>query len=489
MIPTPDGLTRTERRVWRAFDSGTRVTLGTDRPGRDDPERTVRAEVLVTLLRRPDDPGADRVAAVRLRGAYITGRIDLAGATVQWLLSLYNCVLEEPPDFSHTTTRTVKINHSELPGLAAIWSHIGGHLTIAESTVNGSVELVGAHISGELRMNNAHIRAGLRPAVTAGGITVEGGCYGSGMRTEGALRFAGARLEGGFVLTGARLEKHVENSDDTVLHLDNAEINNALRCDHGFSSTGRIRLRGARVSGDVSFRRASRMSAPRTAIHATRLAADDLDLRTETPIEGVLHLEDARIGALSDDSRTWPAAIRLTGMTYETIRYWSQPEAVKQRLDWLSRDPNGFRPQPYEQLAAYYRRTGRDDLARAVLYAEERRRPRRHAGARIFALVLEYTVGYGYQPARAAYWLAALLAVGAVGFAVHHPAPLKPDEAPHFNPVLYSLDLLSPIGGLGQRDAFDPTGGWQWLAGLLVVAGWVLATALIAGVGRVYNRM
>lgn len=489
MITTPDGLSRTERRVWRAFDSGTRVNLGDDRPVRDDPGRTVRAEVIVALLRRPDDPGADRVAAVRLRGAYITGRIDLAGATVQWLLSLYNCVLEEPPDFSHTTTRTVKINNSELPGFAAIWAHIGGHLTITESTVNGSVELVGTHVSGELRMNDAHIRPGARPAVTAGGITVEGGCFGTRLRADGALRFGGARLEGGLTLSGARLEQRVVNSDDTVLHLDNAAINNALRCDVGFNATGRIRLRGTQVSGVVSFLHAGRMSAPRTAIHATRLAADELDLRPDVPIEGILSLEDARIGTLSDNRDTWPAEIRLNGMTYESIRYWSQPEAIAQRLEWVSRDPYGFRPQPYEQLAAYYRHTGRDDLARAVQYAEERHRPRHRLPARFFATVLEYTVGYGYKPVRAAYWLAGLLAAGSIGFAAHHPAPLKPDEAPHFNPVLYSLDLLSPIGGLGQRDAFDPAGGWQWLAGLLVVAGWVLATALIAGVGRVYNRM
>ena len=248
-----------------------------------------------------------------------------------------------------------------------------------------------------------------------------------------------------------------------------------------------IRLRGAHVAGAASFQRAA-LSAPEIALHATRLVTDELDLRTAEPITGALLLEHSRVGTLSDDPRTWPSAIRLNGMAYESIRYWSHPEDVARRLDWLSRDPAGFRPQPYEELAAYYRRTGRDDLARTVLYAEERRRPRHRRGARVIGYVLDWTVGHGYRPQRAAYWLACLLTIGAVAFAVHHPAPIKPGEAPHFNPVLYSLDLLSPIGGFGQRQAFDPTGPWQWLAGVLVVAGWVLATALIAGVGRVYNR-
>lgn len=481
--PTPDGLSRTERRVWRAFDSGKRVELGADRPGRD-PDRVVRAEVLTALLRRVDDPGAERVAAVRLRGAWITGRIDLAGADVHWLLSLYNCVLEEAPDFSHTTTRTIKVNRCELPGFAAIWAHIGGHLSMTDSRVRGTVELTGARVSGELRMNQTRVTASrTRPAITAGGLTVEGGCYGRGLRTTGGVRMAGAHCNGGLVLSGARLE----DPDDAALDLENAEIVNALHCSGGFIARGTVRLRGARVSGRVSFRQA-RLSAPEIAVHATRLNAEELDLRTARKISGLLLLEHATIGTLSDHDTTWPDGIRLTGMTYESIRYWSHPEALRRRLDWLSRDPAGFRPQPYEQLAAYYRRTGRDDLARSVLYAEERRRPRHRWGARIFATVLEYTVGYGYKPVRAAYWLAGLLAIGSVAFAAHHPRPLKADEAPHFNPVLYTLDLLSPIGGLGQREAFDPTGAWQWLAGLLVVAGWVLATALIAGVSRVYRR-
>lgn len=482
MAPTPEDLTRTERRVWRAFDSGTRVVIGSGRPGHD-PERTVRASVITTLLRRQDDPGAERVAAVRLRGARIVGRIDLAGADVNWLLSLYDCVLEEPPDFSHATTRTIKINNSELPGFAAVWAHIGGHFTLTSSTVRGSVELTGAHVSGEVRMNRTQVTTKSRPAVTAGGITVEGGCYGRGMRAYGGMRFAGARFNGGFVLSGA----HLVDVEGTALDLENAEITNALQCGGGFTAHGRIRLRAARVSGQVSFRQA-RLSAPRIALHATRLVADELDLRTAEPIDGTLVMEHSRIGTLSDDSHTWPAAVRLDGMTYESIRFSSHPEDIFRRLDWLSRDPAGFRPQPYEQLASYYRSTGRDEMARMVLYAKERERPQRSWAARFVGFVLNTTVGYGYRPERAAAWLAMFLTVGSLMFAMEPPAPVKSDEAPHFNPVLYTLDLLSPIGGFGQREAFDPVGIWQWMAGALVAAGWILATALIAAIGRLYNR-
>jgi hypothetical protein len=37
----------------------------------------------------------------------------------------------------------------------------------------------------------------------------------------------------------------------------------------------------------------------------------------------------------------------------------------------------------------------------------------------------------------------------------------------------------------GQRDAWNATGWTQWLGYALIVTGWGLATALIAGVTRV----
>jgi hypothetical protein len=40
----------------------------------------------------------------------------------------------------------------------------------------------------------------------------------------------------------------------------------------------------------------------------------------------------------------------------------------------------------------------------------------------------------------------------------------------------------------GMRDAFVPAGSTQWLAYALIVAGWILATAVIAGIARVLRR-
>jgi len=108
--------------------------------------------------------------------------------------------------------------------------------------------------------------------------------------------------------------------------------------------------------------------------------------------------------------------------------------------------------------------------------------------ARVFGYLLDGMVGYGYRPGRAALWMLTLLAAGSVFFAHHRPEPIKPGEHPHYHPVLYAADVLLPIINLGQESAFKHQGLGQWVASVLILLGWVLATAVVAGVTRVLTR-
>lgn len=60
--------------------------------------------------------------------------------------------------------------------------------------------------------------------------------------------------------------------------------------------------------------------------------------------------------------------------------------------------------------------------------------------------------------------------------------------APAFHPPAYTLDVLLPILNLGQQDAWQPQGaalGWSWV---LIGAGWVLTTAVVAGLTSILKR-
>ena len=57
-----------------------------------------------------------------------------------------------------------------------------------------------------------------------------------------------------------------------------------------------------------------------------------------------------------------------------------------------------------------------------------------------------------------------------------------------FNAPIYTLDVLLPIISLGQQDSWQPTGislGVYWA---LIILGWALTSALVAGLTGIVKR-
>ena len=470
--PADLDLTEPERRLWAAYPTGGRVDVGSAT------DRTVRAEVIARLLLGARAPRPGCVPAVRLRGAKITGPLDISGGTVGCELRLERCELAEVPDFSNAQARQVRLSECVMPGFDGGGLRTDGYLSLSGSVINGQVKLVRARLTGGFRMNGAKITNTGDWGLFAGALTVEAGTYWRNTEIIGGARLTGARLGGGFFLHGATL--HAPGKD--ALDGENMIVEDAMECSRGFSATGAIKLRGARVSGTLSFDHATVHGPRLRAMHLSHMQVNELIL-TLAEVTGEVTLVYSRIGVLLDHPQHWPAELRLNGLTYESLR----GSAAADRLDWVNRDPRGFHAQPYEQLATWYRGGGHEILARRAQLAKLRaRRATQGWTARMWSRLLDLTVGYGYRPSRAALWFALLLTIGTAVFAVEHPHSIKPpDERPHFNAFAYTLDLLIPISAFGQRDAWDPAGWTQWLAYALIGAGWLLASALIAGVTRV----
>jgi hypothetical protein len=167
---------------------------------------------------------------------------------------------------------------------------------------------------------------------------------------------------------------------------------------------------------------------------------------------------------------------------------------VAARLGWLARDEEGYVPQPYEQLAACYRRAGQDDDARKVAIAKQRRRRQTlNRPGKAWNSLLRWTVGYGYRTWQAGLWLLGLLAVGAVVFASAYPDAMalakKPDDPlPAFQPWVYSLDVLLPVVNLHQEEFWIPEGVARWWAWFSILAGWLLTTVVIAALSGLLKR-
>jgi hypothetical protein len=108
----PEDWTATERRMWWLFRAGRTCDLrpgGRPRGGsqarapEDDAlqgppwprERTVRAQAIAELLLNPPPPQPGRVAALKLAGVRISGRLMLSGGVITPYLQLDDCRFDE----------------------------------------------------------------------------------------------------------------------------------------------------------------------------------------------------------------------------------------------------------------------------------------------------------------------------------------------------------------------------------------------------------
>ncbi|MFE9445795.1 oxidoreductase [Streptomyces sp. NPDC006602] len=489
---TYEELTPAERQLWDGYPTGHPVDFRTGRP-EDDPgngdswggERTVRASVVSALLlgRNPGQPGS--VPALRLAGARISGVLDLSGAEIVHGMWFEECWFEQGVGLYGAATRTVEIKGSRLPGLDLTMARVEGSVVLRRTVINGRLKLLNARVGGELTLSDAVISSPGDWAVFAGGLVMEGGLFCRRTAVDGGIRLLGAQLPGGLHMERARL-RHAEG---VALLADHAVVS-SLALSEGFSAEGTISLRGAQIADQLTFDGAV-LRARGAALDCSRMQAGVLVFTPGEPPSGLVDLQDARAAAVHDRADAWPDTVRLQGFTYGSLHESGDVHAasVEQRVAWIRRHP-GYAAQPYEQLAVWYRQIGHDDDARRVLLAKQRHR-RKALGlpARLWGHLLDWTVGYGYRPWRAGVWLAALILFGTAVFGAHSPRSTDPGQVPPFNAFVYTLDLLIPIGGLGQRTSwYWQAGATAWLAYALMAAGWILTTAVLAGITRTLNR-
>jgi hypothetical protein len=260
---------------------------------------------------------------------------------------------------------------------------------------------------------------------------------------------------------------------------------------------------------------------------------------------GIVNLSGARCARLRDEPEGPGASypIRLDGLTYEGFSQHTDT-SVQNRLAWLERRPEemGFTAQTYEQLARVLMQNGQRADARSVLMRKEhmlRAQNRRTILARgglplrwmahcIADSVMRVAVGYGYRPARALFFAAALIiGLGTFFDQTWRAGDMTPNAAPilisadwiaatqthaenpaafwsgsteagkdweTFNGYAYAADLVIPIVSLGQETAWAPSTsrsplgrvGW-WLRWFAKALGWIitaLGAAAVTGAVR-----
>lgn len=510
-------LSEAEKKLVDECATGGRVTIGDGAlPDVEAGAVTIRAGLIRMLLTGSEPKLALHDKGLRLRGAWISGPLDLQGADITADISLTACRLSDPVEMVNARLRGLFFSGCAMAGLAGDNARLDGALFLRAGTVvTGEISLAGVRIAGDLQLCDVEIASPGQDAVFAPSIEVEGSVflgnypYSNGETTlvcDGAVFMASAtighdvfvthtaispkgELEGGAVFQGSE-----EHGVDNALSLARARIGGILYLANNQISRGTVSLAGASAA------------------------------RYRDEPEGP--------GAGYD--------LRLDGFTYEDFSRHADA-SVEARLKWLERRPKDtpFTAQPYEQLARVLSHLGHRSDARKVLMRKERilrlenrksmSNPLTKATLWLHDSVMRIAVGYGYRPAQVLVF-ALLLFVGLGVFfqRTWDAGDMTPNAAPiliskdwiaatkshpdnpgafwaskgqagqdweTFQAFAYAADVVIPIVNLGQESAWAPStsrspwgqAGW-WLRWFAKLAGWIITALGAAAVtGAVRN--
>ena len=474
-----------------------------------------------------DDPYFDQVVALIVDRAQIGGNLDLSGelvsagtlrvvnARIGGSLRLTGATVDlsdgvedfvepartpatEPRPYPH---RALHFDGTEIKGdVDARRVRLAGQARLVQVDVQGSVLFDGAKLANrngdvlEARRFSVGGNLELRDADVFGSVLLQGAKIGANLDLRASR----------FVMPGRYTH---DQKDKPSVDIRSAAIARDLVCaagDRPFSAHGEVRMQHAEIGRLTNFQGARLGRDLKTvALNGFGLRTQELWLTVAAPPAGRIDLAGARCDTLRDNDLFWDSSgrIELDDFRYESL-YDSiklrEDHRVRERLRWLSHAlRDAYQPGPYDQFAAMLRESGNEEHATTVQIEKQRRRYRALAdgsrvlwpGVRAWSWLQRAMVGYGYRPTRALVWLVACLAIGTLWFGFH-PLLHEVNEQDHlhWNPLLYTLDLMVPIVDFGHKNRWQIAGTSQWISVGLIAAGWILATTVAAGVTRMLRR-
>jgi hypothetical protein len=436
-------------------------------------DRTVRAAVLRWLYADSDVNRFVDPSGIGLAGARLDGKLDLSYVNADKPLTVVRCYVPDGIDVAFSRLQSMEVRGSVTGPVVADRSEIAGDLALRDGTYAG-LSFFRARIGGNVDCTGSTVRSGAPPSVNAVASTIAG---------------------------------------DVIFH-------------DGFTTDGIVDVRLARIGQSLSFHQATFDGSGDTGLDAERASVGGTLYWVgiqHTP-NTQLDLENTKADALWDDEASWPVPGKLLIDGFVYTEFAGGPADADARLGWLARDPADGRPQPYQQLAKVLRDSGRDAGATDVLIAkEELARRDAHLGwlERAWNRMLEVTIGYGYRPLRALWWIGGFVLVGTILFGLGYRSRIvtPTDEAayrvfvesgvcpPHYPPFhafVYALEHFLPVVELDQgaywrpkpmrdttwrpgriREDLDVTTVFgrflRWYLWVHILAGWTLTPLLFAG--------
>lgn len=245
------------------------------------------AELLVELL-----SGDRPVRAVRIRGARISGELDLGALTIGCPLALEECVFDGWVRLTETQAKSISLRAGRIRYLRADDLRTSGVLDLAKAEIGYVLNLSGAHVGRDLSLNGARLGPLDKTSLLAMGLEVEGNLHARELSAEGLVDLTDATIGGHLDLGAARLR----NPGDRALTADGLRVGTFLQAD-GLVADGAVFLSRARIGAELVFDDARLSDPDGFALSADLISvAQDLSFRDGFASDGPLRLVGARIG-------------------------------------------------------------------------------------------------------------------------------------------------------------------------------------------------
>ena len=267
---------------------------------------------------------------------------------------------------------------------------------------DGEIGLHGVHVGADLILTGGEFRNAGGTAFRADMLQVDENVFcGDGFEADGEVRLVGAHVGGRLDLSGGRFR----NKDGSALAADGLQVDRGVSCGEGFQADGEVRLVGGHF-GRLDLTGGKIRNSGGTALIAQEIQVNSSLHWKPAEVIGHVSFMFGSVRVWADSTTHLDIRLVLDSFRYERLFPLPPEVTAAQRISWLDRDPAGYSPQPFSQLASVYRAEGHDRAARQVLIASQSRRRRQHSGwygwiERAWSGLLRVTVGYGYRP-----WLA-----------------------------------------------------------------------------------
>lgn len=247
------GLTKAEEKLLEVAQVGEEADFSNrnkevDNPDNGDnwgPERTIRAKLLYWLFTNAQTRPLLHAKGIQIKGARITGCLDLESATLHYPLKIIHCSIMENVILKYAETRTLDFSQSSLKSILAEELTTKGDVILSNVKAKGEVLLLGANIRGNLVCKEATFENAEGDTFSADRLIVKGDLFLEEVKTKGNVRLLVANIGSDLICNGATFE----NPNGYAFSTDGITVKGSLFLKKVIAK-GEVRLLGADIGSN-----------------------------------------------------------------------------------------------------------------------------------------------------------------------------------------------------------------------------------------------